>query len=439
MVCDRASQLQLEFASKVRVAHQRPRSVVAMTPFSITVCLAVVAAIVCTVVPRLRAFAFGIWIAVAFLAPMQFPTPFLHWGVFDLKVLIVPLIQIIMFGMGTTLTTKDFARALQQPKPVFIGIAAQFLVMPLVGWCIGAAFGLAPEVQVGVILIGSVSGGVASNLMVFLARGDVALSVTMTACSTMLSPIMTPLLMKLLAGTIVPIPFLPMMFSILNMIIAPILAGLLAHEILYSSREWSRKIGPLTIIAVMAAALRAGFAVIDSAFLGNVGLVRPGFVVGLFLIALVSVVKVVAIARKDSKDWIGRALPFVSMIGIWLIIAIITARSRETLLAIGGLLIVAAVIHNTVGYLLGYGVGRVMRLPERTCRTIAFEVGMQNGGMAAGLAMDALKSAPAALAPAIFGPWMNISGSLLASWWRRSPEIEDQVDAPETECVSQNP
>ena len=182
-----------------------------------------------------------------------------------------------------------------------------------------------------------------------------------------------------------------------------------------------------------------GLTLIESSLLGIANSVRPGLVVGCFLITLVSLVKVVSISREDSKDWIGRALPFVSMIGIWIIIAIITARSRETLLAIGGLLIVAAVIHNAVGYLLGYGVGRLMRLPERTCRTIAFEVGMQNGGMAAGLAMDVLKSAPAALASAIFGPWMNISGSLLASWWRRTPENEPEPDSRETAAASQIP
>jgi BASS family bile acid:Na+ symporter len=86
-------------------------------------------------------------------------------------------------------------------------------------------------------------------------------------------------------------------------------------------------------------------------------------------------------------------------------------------------LIAAAIIHNFVGYILGYWVARAARLDESSCRTVAFEVGMQNGGMASGLAMNVLKSAPAALAPAIFGPWMNISGSVLATWWhRKSPK-----------------
>jgi BASS family bile acid:Na+ symporter len=116
-----------------------------------------------------------------------------------------------------------------------------------------------------------------------------------------------------------------------------------------------------------------------------------------------------------------RALPVVSMVGICLIIAIITARSSDRLLTIGPALVLAAMLHNAAGYSLGYGLARALGLEERVCRTIAFEVGMQNGGMASGLAMNVLKSVDAALAPAIFGPWMNVSGSVLATWWRRSP------------------
>jgi BASS family bile acid:Na+ symporter len=120
----------------------------------------------------------------------------------------------------------------------------------------------------------------------------------------------------------------------------------------------------------------------------------------------------------------------VSMAGICLIIAIITARSREKLLTVGAALILAAMLHNAIGYLLGYWLSRAIRLDEITCRTVALEVGMQNGGMASGLAMSVLKSADAALAPAIFGPWMNISGSVLASWWRRHPVRSPASAAP---------
>jgi BASS family bile acid:Na+ symporter len=95
-------------------------------------------------------------------------------------------------------------------------------------------------------------------------------------------------------------------------------------------------------------------------------------------------------------------------------------------LSVGALLVIAAILHNTIGYLLGYWLARASRLDESACRTVAIEVGMQNGGMATGLAMSVLHSADAALAPAIFGTWMNISGSLLASWWRRRPVATEQ-------------
>jgi BASS family bile acid:Na+ symporter len=116
------------------------------------------------------------------------------------------------------------------------------------------------------------------------------------------------------------------------------------------------------------------------------------------------------------------------MTGICLIIAIITAGSAEKLKTIGPWLILAAILHNAIGYVLGYWGARAARLDESSCRTVAIEVGLQNGGMASGLAVDVLKSNLAALAPAIFGPWMNISGSVLATWWRSKP-----VSQPKTQ------
>jgi len=110
------------------------------------------------------------------------------------------------------------------------------------------------------------------------------------------------------------------------------------------------------------------------------------------------------------------------MAGICYIIAIITARSSEALLSVGLLLVGASMLHNLTGYLLGYWSSRLVGLKEKDCRTVAFEVGMQNGGMASGLAMSVLKSPLAALAPAIFGPWMNVSGSVLATYWHSKPE-----------------
>ena len=142
------------------------------------------------------------------LAAFCFPAIFTRWGDFQLKTLIVPLIQLIMFGMGATLAISDFTRIVKMPWAVFIGIFLQFLIMPLLGFSLAMAFGFEPSVAAGVILIGSCPGGVASNVMTYLSKGNVALSVTMTACSTLIAPLMTPLLMYMLAGTLVEIVFI---------------------------------------------------------------------------------------------------------------------------------------------------------------------------------------------------------------------------------------
>jgi BASS family bile acid:Na+ symporter len=158
----------------------------------------------------------------------------------------------------------------------------------------------------------------------------------------------------------------------------------------------------------------------------NASLQKDGFVVGSLLIGVVALAKlIIGVWLKGPQNWMNKALPIVSMAGIVFIIAIITARSRNDLMKIGPMVIAAAIIHNGVGYFLGYWLARLIRLNEASCRTIAIEVGMQNGGMASALAMNVLKSPQAALAPAIFGPWMNVSGSILATWWRRKPAKKD--------------
>ncbi len=375
----------------------------------------------------LKRFAFTAWVFVFVSASLLYPSAFGTWFGFDLAILIVPLIQIIMFGMGTTLSLKDFSRILTMPWPVFIGMFLQFSVMPLAGLAIATLFGFEPEVAAGVILIGSCSGGVASNLMTYLANGNVALSVTMTSCSTLLSPLATPFLMKTLAGRLVPIDFVSMMFSILNMIVVPILAGLVANRILYGSSKFVTKSKFLLLIAVGGIVIAVTSIAINADAWGRLAALRDGFIIGFALIGVVALSKfVINNLFNGPKNWMDRALPIISMAGICFIIGIITARSSEKLLTVGLALIAAAILHNFTGYTLGYWFARAVRLDERSCRTVAFEVGMQNGGMASGLAMGVLKSANAALAPAIFGPWMNISGSMLATWWHRKPVKESE-------------
>jgi BASS family bile acid:Na+ symporter len=373
----------------------------------------------------LKSFAFTVWVFAFVAASMVYPSAFMTWLGVDLKILIVPLIQIIMFGMGTTLSVADFGRVFKMPWPVLVGFVLQFSVMPLTGLVLAKVFGFQAEVAAGVVLIGSCPGGVASNLMTYLAGGNVALSVTMTSCSTLVSPLMTPFLMDKLAGQFIEINFLAMMFGIINMIIVPIVAGLIANRILYSRHKAFGRGSVLALIGVVTIVLAAciGFMAPSAVFTyGDASLSKDGFVVGLLLIGVVALAKlVISIGFKGPENWMDKALPIVSMAGICYIIAIITARSRDDLMTVGVYLIGAAIIHNFVGYILGYWFARAARLDESSCRTVAFEVGMQNGGMASGLAMNVLKSAPAALAPAIFGPWMNVSGSVLSTWWHRKP------------------
>ena len=372
--------------------------------------------------PFLKSYAFTVWVFAFVGGSMFYPQAFMKWAGYDLGKLIVPLIQIIMFGMGTTLSLADFARVFKMPWPVFVGAILQFSVMPLVGFAIASTFGFSPEIAAGIVLVGSVSGGVASNVMTFLANGDIALSVTMTAFSTLLSPAMTPFLMKMLAGRFIPIKFLPMMISILDMTIVPIVAGLIANRILYSNSPWTHRKGPLALVAVLGFGVAALTVVLQDSLPGPILAVKNGIIIGTILIGAVAMTRlVVSILLNRSDNWMDRVLPVVSMAGICLIIAIITARSRDALLSVGGLLMVAVILHNSTGYLLGYWLSRLLRLNERTCRTVAIEVGMQNGGMASALAMNVLKSAEAAVAPAIFGPYMNVSGSILATWWHRKP------------------
>jgi len=373
----------------------------------------------------LKSYAFTIWVLVFVAAAMIYPAAFDRWFGSDLKLMIVPLIQIIMFGMGTTLSLADFQRVFAMPWPVFVGITLQFMVMPLAGAAIAAGFGFEKEIAAGVILIGSVPGGVASNVMTYLARGNVALSVTMTACSTLVSPIMTPFLMKTLAGQLIEVKFVPMMLDICNMIIVPIVAGWSANKILYGRHPWTSRATPLALLALAALAGVLTVLAMDPAVLGPL---RGGAVVGLSMLVVVPLAKLIVQGMfRGPANWMDKVLPAVSMAGICFIIAIITSRSSHDLRSVGLALIGAAMLHNAVGYLSGYWCARLARLNEADARTVAIEVGMQNGGMASALAMGILHSPKAALAPAIFGPWMNVSGSILATWWhRRPPRLAEQ-------------
>lgn len=302
----------------------------------------------------LKAFSFPISILGVVTLAMFFPVFFQEINGFKLTGLINPLIQLIMFGMGATLSWKDFAAVAKSPKSVGIGVLAQFMIMPLIGFGLAKLSGLEPEVAAGIILVGCAPGGTASNVMAFLARANVALSVTLTSISTLLAPFMMPVLMKVLAGQFIEIDLLKMMWDIFEIVLLPVGAGLMVNQLL-----------------------------------------------------------------KGKSSLIEQVLPIVSMLGIALIILVITAAGRNSLLQIGPILIFLVMIHNLLGYGVGYSFARVMGMQERDCRTLAIEVGMQNAGLASGLSNILGKIATVGLAPAVFGPMQNVTGSVLATFWSR--------------------
>ena len=158
--------------------------------------------------------------------------------------IINPLLGLIMFGMGLTLNPKDFRIVFSRPKDVLIGCLAQFTVMPFLAWALTKAFALPPDLALGVILVGCCPGGTASNVITYLAKGDLALSVGMTAVSTLLAPLMTPLLTWLMAGTFVDVDTIGMLQSILYVVIAPIVAGLIIQKASFLNPDDCCRCGP---------------------------------------------------------------------------------------------------------------------------------------------------------------------------------------------------
>ncbi len=152
---------------------------------------------------------------------------------------VVPLLGVVMLGMGVSLTPADFARVLQRPGAVSLGVGLQFLVMPLVAYLVAHAIGLPAQLVAGLVLVGSCPGGTASNVVCYLARGDVALSITLTTVSTLLAVVATPALTWLYVGRLVPVPVADMLLTIVLIVIAPVLAGVAVN------RLWGRRLRAL--------------------------------------------------------------------------------------------------------------------------------------------------------------------------------------------------
>lgn len=388
------------------------------------VCLAVCFAIGIGAIPALKNYQYTAWIVVAVVAAMAYPHAFLKWGSFDLrnKWLILVIVQMVMFGMGIQMSLRDFSGLASTGKGVLIGLLCHFSIMPLMGFTLTRIFHFEPEIAAGIILIGSCSSGLASNVMVYLARANLVLSVTVTAMATLAAPFLTPLLMRLLAGTLIEVKFVSMMMEIIKIVIVPIGAAFL-HDYLKTASPKGKLY--TYVIAVLCVAWLADmpFGIWDwlSAHLSATALQSAevfNFLTGAFIVGTVYH-QIFTLNKKVDKY-----IPYLSMFGIVYFTTVTTAAGRDNLLHVGFLLFITSVIHNGAGYFFGYWLSRLFKLDKNSARTIAFEVGLQNGGMASGLAGTMGKLATVGLAAAVFSPWMNISGSILANYWRKRPQVQ---------------
>ncbi|MDK7163207.1 MULTISPECIES: bile acid:sodium symporter family protein [unclassified Winkia] len=297
----------------------------------------------------------------AYIAALGFPILVIIGGlvgfaapsvVLPLKGWVNLLLGVVMFGMGLTLKPADFVLVAKRPLPVLIGVVSQYVVMPLLAVVLVWVMQLPAEVAAGVILVGCAPGGTSSNVVSYLARGDVALSVTMTSISTLLAPVLTPLLTLWLAGQYMPVSGAAMAVSIVKVVLLPVVGGL---------------------------ALRAFF--------------------------------------NSAVQKVEPALPWVSVVAISVIAATVVAGSKETIATLAVVVFVAVVLHNCFGYVLGFFASKFTGGTRTTSRTTAIEVGMQNSGLAATLAMQYM-SPTAALPAAVFSVWHNLSGAVVAALCR---------------------
>lgn len=365
----------------------------------------------------LKGFSYTVLILAAVSIAMLYPSYFFSFGDFQLKKLIVPFVQLTMFGMGSHMSFEDFKGVVKMPKGVLVGVSCHFTIMPLVGFALSNVFSFPSEIAGGVILIGCVSSAMASNVMSYLSGANLALAVTIGACSTILSPVLTPFLMKGLAGQYILINTAHMMIDITNMIIIPIVAGFIFNLFFYGNVSGREKLTQLIVFAAIIVATDLAMCIIpgqgSSSFWGVLANSMSWF----YLLPMGAALLFRQVFRL-SRQTVEQSLSLIAMLGILINTVIITASGRENLIQVGGLLILSCLLHNLTGFCVGYFAARLFGLPEKDRRTIAFEVGMQNGGVATGLALQMGKVATVGLASAIFGPLQNVTGSALANWFR---------------------
>ncbi len=270
----------------------------------------------------------------------------------SLKSAIIPLLAIVMFGMGMTLTWDNFREVIKKPKSILVGFSLQYLIMPFSAYFISVILDLSPMLMAGLVLVGCSPGGTASNVITFLAGGNVALSITLTLVSTITAVLFTPFLTMVLLNHVVPVPAMEMFLDILQIVLVPVILGTAINS-----------------------------------FMNN-----------------------------KIKN-ISNIFPLISALAIILIIAIIVALNKTKISEVSLLLVFAVILHNSTGLILGYYITRLLRFDNKTCRTIAIEVGMQNSGLGVALAIKYF-SATAALPGAIFSVWHNLSGSIYAGLLR---------------------
>lgn len=261
------------------------------------------------------------------------------------------LLGIVMFGMGLTIRASDFKIVFSHPKDILIGCLAQFTVMPVLAWVLTMVFQLDTALAVGVILVGTCPGGTSSNVMTYLSKGDVALSVGMTSVSTILAPFLTPMLTWIFAGQRVDVDIVAMFLSVIKVVIVPIVLGIIVQKLL---------------------------------------------------------------GKKVEEA--GKVLPLVSVVAIVMIVAAVVSANSEKLLTNGAIIIVVVILHNMLGYGVGYLIAKLLRLDLAKCKAVSIEVGMQNSGLATSLAGTHFAQYPLATIPgAVFSVWHNISGSIVAN------------------------
>lgn len=371
---------------------------------------------------KLKGLSFTLQIFAFVSFTLYFPEMFTDWG-FDTNKLIVPSIQVIMFGMGTKLSIRDFIKEFKEPVKIAVGTAMVFILMPLAALLIIKVWNFPPEVAAGIILVGACPGGVASNVMTYLAKGNLALSVTLTTFATLLSPLVTPFLMMLFAGKLIEVNAVGMMISIVNMIFIPVFAGIIANKILYGNMEWARK--DLNMIILALVTFLFGLVLIFIPFPAVVKSLQTGLILVAWATAIVSGTAVIIRRTNGPADWMDAVLPKLSLGAIMMYIVIVAAHNKATLMTIGVALFIANIALNTLGYVLAFVSSKALRLNDADTRAVTIEVGLKNSGLAVGLAYDVLKSTAAALAPLIFGTWMNISASSLATFWsQREPRVK---------------